>query len=223
MTFPKVLCLLVLTLSACSSRQQNNSSTDTSQKSKPQDTSHYADLYPLVIQNLDKKHLGENGSYYMLSQFSDSAVKIIWGNDTIKRTYDEPLDFMFAERLRIKWENKDYLILDYNTGSGAWLNVILPLNNKEQVQVFDNGLCFDKKYNLFVTEKFDDTVLAVHNLRTQATQFVVEKEKPCDAATNDACLDTIGISNKLLYYKWTTPHKYSEKKSSVEKRVRVTI
>ncbi|SFQ19372.1 hypothetical protein SAMN05444277_106204 [Parafilimonas terrae] len=223
MRLPKILWVLVLTLVACSSGQQSNYAADTSQVARQQDTSHYADLYPLVIQDLNKKHVTESGSYYMLTQFSDSAVKITWGNDTIKRTYDEPLDFMFAERLNVKWENKNYLILDYSTGSGAWLNVVLPLNNMEQVQEFNNGLCFDKKYNLFVTEEFADTVLAVRNLKTKATQFVIEKEKPCDAGSNDACLDTISISSKMLYYKWTTPHKYSDKKSSIEKRVRVTI
>ncbi len=223
MTLPKVLWLFVLTLAACSSGQQSNSSTDTLHVARQQDTSHYADLYPLVIQDLNKKHVVGNGSYYTLTRFSDSAVKITWGNSTMKRTYNEPLDFMFAERLRVKWDNKDYLILDYNTGSGTWLNLVLPLNNKEPVQEFNNGLCFDKKYNLFVTEEFADTVLAVRNLKTRATQFVVEKERPCDAASIDACLDTIGISNKVLYYKWTTPHKYSDKKSSIEKRVRVTI
>jgi hypothetical protein len=72
------------------------------------------------------------------------------------------------------------------------------------------------------TRPSDDTTLP-SNLKTQATQFVVEKEKPCDDAINDACLDTISISNKVLYYKWTTPHKYSDKKSSINKRVRVTI
>ena len=126
MTLSKVLWFLILTLAACSSGQRNNLSADSMQKTKPKDTLHYADLYPLVIQNLKKKNITQNGSYYMLTPFSDSAVKITWGNDTIKRVYVEPLDFMFAERLGVKWENKEYLILNYNTGSGAWLNIVLP-------------------------------------------------------------------------------------------------
>jgi hypothetical protein len=224
MTLSKFLRLLLLILVACSSgQQQNNLAADTLQKAKLQDTSHYADLYPLVIRDLNKKIVTENGSYYILTRFSDSTVKITWGNDKTKRIYDEPLDLMFAERLRVKWENNDYLILNYNTGSGAWLNVVMPLNNNEHVQEFNNGVCFDKHHNLFVTEEFSDTVLAVRNLKTQETQFVVEKDRPCDAASNNACLDTIGIDKKVLYYKWTTPYKYSEKKSSIEKRVRVII
>lgn len=224
MTLPKILWFSILPLFGCSSGQQRKPHADTSQQSKTKDTSDYADLYPLVKQDLNKKNLSANGNnYYMLRQFSDSTAKITWGNDTINRVYDEPLDFMFAERLRLKWENENYMILDYNTGSGAWLNIVFPLNNKEQVQGFGNGLCFDKKYNLLVTEEFKDTLLEVHNLKTLQKQFIIEKEKPCNAATNDACIDTISISNKVLYYKLVTPNKYSDMKKSVEKHVRVTI
>ncbi|MGN6213438.1 hypothetical protein [Parafilimonas sp.] len=213
----------MLTFVACSSPQQSSLPLDSLQEAERQGATHYADLYPLVIQDLEKKHVTENGNYYMLTRFSDSTVKITWGNDTVKRIYDTPLDLMFAESLRIKWDNKDYLILDYNTGSGSWLNLEMPLNNKEQVQEFNNGLYFDKAHNLFVTEALSDTVLVVHNLKTGAMQFIIEKDKPCDAANNDACLGTVTISNKILCYKWTTPHKYGDKKSSIKKRVRVTI
>jgi hypothetical protein len=97
------------------------------------------------------------------------------------------------------------------------------MNSKEQVQVFDNGLCFDAKYNLLGREQFDDTVLAVQNLKTGRSQFIIEKEKPCDAGSNSACIDTISIENKVLYYKWVTPHKSSDKKTNIEKRFRLTI
>src|SRR5439155_23753623 len=158
-----------------------------------QDTLPYEDLYPSVIQKLNKKHFSENNNYYMLSKYSDSTVKISSGNDTINRTYDEPLDFAFAERLSVKWANKDYLILNYNTGSGAWLNLVMPINNKQQVEEFSNGLCFDNKYNLLVSEESEDTILAIRNLKTEASQFVVEKQRPCEASGIDACLDTISI------------------------------
>lgn len=223
MTLPKILSLLVLILAACSSGQRSKPHVDTSQETKTINTSRYADLYPSVIQDLDKKNVTQNGSYYMLTQFSDSAVKIVWGNDTIKRVYKEPLDFMFAERLRIEWNNKDYLILRYGVGSGAWETVAFPINNKEQVQVFDNGLSFDIKNNLLAAEHWQDTVLIVQNLKTHQKQFIIEKEKPCDAVGGSSCIDTININDKVLYYKWTTPHKFSEKKKTIDKRVRLTI
>lgn len=223
MTLSKVLSLLVLTLAACSSGQQSKPHADTSQQTKTNDTSRNSDLYPLVIQDLNKKNVTQNSSYYMLTHFSDSTVKITWGNDSVKRVYDEPLDFMFAERLRIEWDNKDYLILRYSVGSGAWETVAFPINNTEQVQVFDNGLCFDTKNNLLATEHWQDTILIVQNLKTHQKQFIIEKEKPCDAVGSSSCIDTISINNKILYYKWVTPHKFDNKKKTIDKRILLTI
>jgi hypothetical protein len=223
MTISKVFWILVLTLVACSSRQQRKLQTDTPQYTKSKGTSHNVDHFPFIQQKLNKKNVTANGNYYMLTQSTDSTVKITWGNDSITRVYDEPLDFMFAERLKVEWNNKDYLILRYGVGSGAWETVAFPMNNIEQVQVFDNGLCFDTKYNLLGMEQFEDTVLTVQNLKTGQIQFIIEKQKPCDAASNSACIDTISIRNKVLYYKWITPHKFSDKKNSIEKHVRLTI
>ncbi len=223
MTLSKLLSFLVLTLAACSSGQQSKLHAETSQQTKTNDISRYADLYPLIIQDLNKKNFAQSGSYYMLTQFSDSTVKINWGNDTIKRVYDEPIDLKFAERLRIQWDNKDYLILRYGVGSGAWETVAFPINNKEQVQVFDNGLSFDPKNNLLATEHWQDTVLIVQNLKTHKKQFIIEKEKLCDGLHSSSCIDTINISNKVLYYKWVTPHKFSDKKEATDKRIRLTI
>jgi hypothetical protein len=223
MTLRKVLWFQILILGACSSGQQSNPDAGSLQQTNNKAAFHYADLYPSVIRELNKKTLTPAGNYYLLTQSSDSTVKITWGNDTINRVYDEPVDFMFAERLRIQWDNKDYLILRYGVGSGAWETVAFPLNNKERVQVFDNGLCFDTKYNLLGTEQFEDTVLTVQNLKTQQKQFIIEKDGACGAANNSACIDTISIHNKVLYYKWVTPHKYSDKKTSLEKRITLTI
>ena len=88
----------------------------------------------------------------MFTPFAASTVKITWGNDTIKRSYSEPLELMFADRLRIEWSNSDYLILEYGVGTGAWETVALPMNTNEEVQVFDNGLSFDTKNNLLAIE-----------------------------------------------------------------------
>ena len=223
MTLLKISWFFVLTLVACSSGQQGNFYADTLQQTKTKDTSHYADLFPFLEQDLNKKNVTTNSNYYLLTQSTDSTVKITWGNDTIKRVYEEPLDFMFAERIRIEWNNKDYLILRYGVGSGAWETLAFPMNNKEQVQVFDNGLSFDTKNNLLATEHWQDTVLIVQNLETHQKQFIIERENPCDAAGSSSCIDTININNKVLYYKWTTPHKFSDKKSSIEKHVRLKI
>jgi hypothetical protein len=73
---------------------------------------------------------------------------------------------MFAERIHEEWNNNDYLILQYGTGTGAWQNLVLPLNKRESVQVFDNALSFDITHNLLAIEQFGDTVFTVYNLKT---------------------------------------------------------
>lgn len=220
---PKVLWLLVFTLVACSPGQKKNLPAYTSQKNKQQDTSRYADLFPSVIEDLNKKHFTGKGSYYMLTQFSDSTVKLVWGNDAIKRVCDDPFDFMFAERLSVKWENKNYLILDYYTGSNAWINVALPLKKQEQVQEFRNGLCFDEKNNYLVTEEVGDTVLSVHNLKTRQEQFIIEKQRPCESGMNYGCIDSISIHDGVLYYKWVTPRMDIKPNRKVERREQLKI
>ena len=182
-------------------------------------------------QSLNKKHLTQNGNYYIFLRCSDTTFKITWGNDTIRRTYDRPLTFVVVDRLWVKWENQDYIILDYGIGSGVWENIILPLNNKEQAQAFYNGLCFDKDNNLFTIAGrpwseigpvyYNDTVLTLKNLKSQQLQFAVEKEKH----NTDILLsiDSVRIKDKLLYYEWATPSRYDDNKRVVARRIQVTI
>lgn len=220
MRFTKVLWLIILVLLACSSGQQNKPNVDTAAHPSAMLNS---DQFSLIQQALDKKEMNENGSYYMLTRKSDSTVQVIWGNDTLMREYSKPLELMFAERIHKEWNNNDYLILQYGTGSGTWQNLALPLNSKDSVQVFENALSFDTAHNILAIEQLGDTVFTVHNLKTQQKQFIIESARPCDAAQNSACIDTLSIINKELYYKWLTPNKYSDKKSSLEKRVRLSI
>jgi hypothetical protein len=221
MRLPKVLWIVILTQFACSSEQQNSSNADTSLQLT--DTSHDINQLSLLRQDLNKKHINESGSYYMLTKQSDSTIQVIWGNDTLKREYSEPLEFMFAERIHKQWSNNDYLILQYGTGTGAWQNLVLSLNSREPVQVVDNALSFDSAHNILAVEQFGDTVFTVYNLKTQQRQFIIERARPCGAAQNSACIDTVSVNNKELYYKWATPHRYSDRKRSLEKRVRLTI
>ncbi|MGZ4851127.1 MAG: hypothetical protein ACXV2C_07090, partial [Candidatus Bathyarchaeia archaeon] len=109
------------------------------------------------------------------------------------------------------------------TGTNAWTNVVLPLNQKEQPQAFGNGLWFDQKNNYFVTEEVGDTIMAVHNLKTRKEQVIVEKGRPCESVINSACIDTVSIRDNVLYYKWVTPRLDITPSSKVETRVRLKI
>ena len=133
----------------------------------------------------------------------------------MKRMYNEDLDLSpAAERLFIKWSNNDYLILEYWTGSGVWTDLVLPMNKKDKVQAFANGLCFDNIYNLLGIEQFRDTILLVENLKTKKKQYIIDKEHICDAPLNSSCIDSIAIKNKMLYIKWVVVKNYVDKKKA---------
>ena len=231
----------VLILTACSSGQNKIPVTEKSSQDTPKHTFRYhqvidtplsyIDNYPPLREELNKKNFTKKGNYYMLIPFSDSAVKIAWGNDTLKRVYGNPLDFFSAYKLYgVKWENEYYLILLQGQGSGAWANIVLPINSSEKPEVIYNGLCFDTANNLMVSQEIpwsdplsNDTILVVKNLRTHQNQFIIEKEKHCESANYLYCIDSISIHEKLLYYQWVTPNFRDENKKSVERRVRVKI
>jgi hypothetical protein len=110
-----------------------------------------------------------------MTKATDSTVFLYWGNDNLKRRYHFDVDLSSAEKRHIKWTSKNYLILEYGTGSGVWVDIALPIDKKEKPQEFVNGVCFDKTSNLFASEGYDDTILIVKNLKTKKEQFIIEK------------------------------------------------
>ncbi len=172
---------------------------------------------------LNRKFTTKGHNFYMLTKGSDSTFNIHWGNDKIKRMYSEPQNLMIIDRLEVQWENKDYLILNYFIGSNVWINLVFPLNNKEKVQVFGNGLAFDQKFDLLVTEEIGDTAMAVHNLKTRRTQYIIEKEHRCESSINAACIDSIRVTDKLLYYRWNAYGSHERNGKKYDRRVWIKI
>jgi len=182
------------------------------------------DDYPKVKEALNKKVWSSSKNYYTITKATNSTVHLFWGNNTLKRMFNEDLELWpAAERLFVKWSNKDYLILEYWTGSGVWTNLVLPMNKKDKVQAFNNGLCFDNIYNLLGIEQFRDTILLVENLKTEKKQYIVDKEHTCEGVSNNSCIDTISIKNKILYIKWVVPDNYNEKKKVYNKKVKLQL
>ena len=180
--------------------------------------------YPELQEKLGKKDFTPKNNFFLLEQSSDSTCRITWGNNEVTRNTQEEIDFNLARRLHYQWENTEYLILKGGTGSGAWLNFVLPFSKSEKVKTFDNLLCFDPENNLVASQYFNDTVLVVQNLKTDQKEYIVLKDTPCEAASNLYCIDSIGIKNRELYLKWAT--KYLENDSSrifEEKRFQIKI
>lgn len=211
----RVALALVLLMSACTLPKEESNKGST--KPVP------LEQFNFVKDELNKKILVDRENYYKLRIASDTTVQLSWGNSSFEKTYEDPIEIIFAERLRVQWKNKDYIILRYGTGTGAWTNIVLPLNKEENAKVFNNALCFDKDFNLLGTEELSDTVFIVHNLKTNNKQFIVEINNPCESASSTACVDTIGIKDKILYYRWITPHKYSSNKTAFERQIQIKI
>ena len=175
--------------------------------------------YPELLGKLGKKDITPKSNFFLLEQSSDSTCKITWGNNTIARSGQEEIDFNLARRLHYQWENTEYLILKGGTGSGAWLNFVLPFSKSEKVKTFNNLLCFDPEDNLVASQYFNDTVLVVQNLKTDQKQYIVLKDTPCEAASNLYCIDSIGIKNKELYLKWATANLENDSSRIFEEKI----
>ena len=217
MTLTKFLYFAVLTLIACSSDPKGVGFTTHTQQALTKGTSRSTAMDSFV-KSQSNKQLTRNNHYYKLTKKSGSTFQLTWGNDCVSRIYNKAIDFFVADRLNIRWDNKDFMILDYSTGSGEWKTIVLPLNKHQTVQEFDNAFCFDTTNNLLGIIQAGDTLLRVVNLQTQQKQFILEKDKSCDIPNNFYCIDTISITNKVLYYKWKVPGK-----KNVDKSIRLTI
>jgi len=181
------------------------------------------DEYSTIKAALNKKVYSSNKSYYMMIKATDSTVHLFWGNDTLKRMFGEELSLWpAAERLFIKWYNKNYLILEYSTGSETWTDILLPLDKKQKTQEFYNGIYFDKTDNLFVFEGYSDTILVVKNLKTKREQFIIDK-KHCCAVYNDVCIDSVRIKNNLLYLEWTPDNCSDNNNKTFTKKIKLKI
>ncbi|RDC64322.1 hypothetical protein [Adhaeribacter pallidiroseus] len=160
--------------------------------------------YPELVERLGKKEFTPQNNFFLLNKASNSTCKITWGNSSGIRSSKEKIDFYLARRLYFQWENSQYLILKGGTGSGVWINLVLPFDKLEKVKTFDNMLCFDAENNLVASQYYNDTVLVVQNLKSDQKQYIILEDTPCGAASNLYCIDSVGIRNKELYLKWTT-------------------
>jgi hypothetical protein len=181
------------------------------------------DGYPTVKEALNKKTWLPNKSYYFIAKSSDTTVHLFWGNNTMKRMFAENLDFSAAEKLHVKWLNNEFLILQYGTGSGVWMDIVLPLNKKEEVKEFNNAVCFDSVYNLLGVEGYEDTILLVKNLITKKQQYIIDRQHKCERASNNSCIDSIAIKDKLLYLKWAVPGAFADNKNVYVKKIKLQL
>jgi hypothetical protein len=187
------------------------------------DTVDIMKLFPELAEQVGKPQSTPLGNYYTFTIATDSTCTIEWGNRQINKTSTRVYYFSEAERLKIDWENEDFLVLRGGRGSDAWFNVFLPLDSEGKDEVIENVLTQDKKRNLVVAEYSSlDTVLIVRNLESKEIQSLVETDK-CSSAFPHYCIDTIAFTDKGLYYIWTLPNKLDDHPIKTERTIEIKI
>lgn len=214
------LVLLTCLLIACNTKQVSQEIQDTIPKAEKVD---FMKPYPELVERIDRKDSTKLNNYFKLVLATDSTCKIEWGNSKVKRVTADDYDFHIARRFWFEWENEEFLTLRAGTGTGAWFSLILPLDSSAGETTIQNTLAQNEKKNLVVAEQFPgtDTIMYVVNLKTNKVQFITDKAR-CEAFHHN-CLDTVILSGKNVYYKWSTPHRFVDNPKTVERKVAVRI
>lgn len=214
------LVLLTCLLIACNTKQVSREIQDTIPQAEKVD---FMKPYPELVERIDRKDSTKLNNYFKLVLATDSTCKIEWGNSKVKRVTAGDYHFNIALRFSVEWENKEFLTLRAGTGTGAWFSLILPLDSSARETTIQNTLAQNEKKNLVVAEQFPgtDTIMYIVNLKTNETQYITDKAR-CEAFHHN-CLDTVALSDKNLYYKWSTPHRFVDNPKTVERKVAVKI
>jgi hypothetical protein len=216
---------LIFILSACSSEEKKPTTSDERLELVPDPEKYAKDKfspYPEMQDKLNKTIITKEKNYYKLIPSTDSTCKIEWGNNKLKRI-SEDYHFAFARRMRLEWENKDFVVLRGGAGTGSWFNVILPLDSLAEESGIWNPMAYNKKSNLIAEEGDADTIVVIRNIKTGKSQPIIDKMNKCESAFNNYCIDSISIQNKEVYIKWVLPHKMSDDFKVIEKRVKIKI
>lgn len=201
-----IIFILLLTF-ACSEPTGNSNDINTDTKSNK------------ILKNkkeftlVDTSRTNVSNGHFQYVPTSDSTSLIKWGNDNVSNISSPFLNDDLDDRVGVSWQTKKYIALRRSTGSDTWYEIILPLVSAQKEKLFYNPLAYDKKNDIVIYEyNFGsvDTVLVAENILNNKRQYIGKNWKACSSVFNHYCIDSISISNKLLYVKWTLPNKIEE-------------
>lgn len=152
--------------------------------------------------------LTANGNFLKYHIKNKKAV-LEYGNDVFRKFLPEEFDCDIADAWvpKLKYDNKNFMLLHYGCGSSCWGLIFLPLRNEAEIRKIMYDFAYDSETtNLVYT---DNENLLVENLTTRKIRVV--KLPVCDAANIVYCLDSISISKSELKYQFYGPNKYGDK------------
>jgi len=156
-----------------------------------------------TIKLILNKHTTPHKNYYQFVPINSDTYRICWGNDSINNVSQAIYNEVYAESQSMGWEDSRFLAIHGHTGTGAWHDIILPLNNGAKDFVVSNILSKNLKYNIVVTEEdcSEDTLLRVINLETRSVFCIVDKTIP-PSPTYHAPVYKIEISKEFIVVYW---------------------
>jgi hypothetical protein len=165
--------------------------------------------------------------FYQFIQATDSTAFIKWGNKEITNISKTDLfsNYLSKEKIDIDWANKKFLTLGRGTGSDTWINIVLPLTKGADLKFYENCMVFDKENGIAVREWYtgSDTVLLAENIMTGEKQAIGQDWKKEPISFYHYCIDSISISNNMLYVKWVLPNKLDDKATKEPKSIKLNF
>ena len=151
-------------------------------------------------------------SFYEIKSINKDSSQIIWGNSSFKNSQNFENFVLDKDKIKTKWKNENFIILQRGTGSEAWINLILPIKKNEKLFQTDQVLAFDSINNTIVrqnynSKKYPFQLIKLNNLEKDSIRF---ETKNCESVNIINCIDKIDFNEKALIINWTTSNKFEK-------------
>ena len=137
-------------------------------------------------------------------------------NSSFKNSQNFENFVLDKDKIKTKWKNENFIILQRGTGSEAWINSILPIKKNEKFLQTDQVLAFDPINNIIVrqnynSEEYPFQLINLKNLEKDSIRF---ETKNCESINIINCIDKIDFNEKTLIINWTTPNNFKKKEKN---------
>jgi hypothetical protein len=213
------ILIIILTLTFIGCQQSPNKSSETKKIS-------VSDSSKKTFDKIDTSKKFDKDNYYQFVRSTDSTSLIKWGNKSVSNISNHTFDnWILNDKIYLKWSNKRFITLTRSCGSDASLTIILPLIKGQDAKMYNNLLTVDKDNGIVVCEYYSksDTVLLAENVITGKKQSIGKDWEKCSSGFNHYCIDSINISNNMLYVEWTVPNYIDKPNKKVIKRIKLDL
>lgn len=151
--------------------------------------------------------------FYEIKAIDKMKSQLIWGNSEFKNHQIFDNFILDKEKIHVEYKNNYFIILKRETGSDAWINIILPIKQKAKVIETDQILAFDSIKNLVVRQNYNSEKFPFQliNLKTLEKDSIKFDTKHCESANIIYCIDKIYFAENTLFINWATPTKIDKK------------